>query len=192
MTRPCSNDLRERVARAHLTGGPDPVGGGAWRCERVLSAPISGALPGDRERGAGPDRRPPRVAAGSAARAGAHARGGGFGFAAGSSDARVAVPKGARGGARNSAVNPASAPTSDRFAPNVLHAVGDGRSYRWIARSLGIVADIVKRHRANPWRTISPPTETDPRDAVNVHLRRYFRMPLCPHAAMLPFIVGRT
>ena len=79
MTRPCSNDLRERVARAHLTGGPDPVGGGAWRCERVLSAPISGALPGDRERGAGPDRRPPRVAAGSAARAGAHARGGGFG-----------------------------------------------------------------------------------------------------------------
>ena len=48
---------------------------------------------------------------------------------------------------------PGQRPKSDRLAPKVLHAVGDGRSYRWIARDLGIskntVADIVKRHRAN-------------------------------------------
>ena len=46
---------------------------------------------------------------------------------------------------------PGQRPKSDRFAPKVLHAVGDGRSYRWIARDLGIskntVADIVERHR---------------------------------------------
>ena len=43
-------------------------------------------------------------------------------------------------------------PKSDRLAPKVLRAVGDGRSYRWIARDLGIskntVGDIVKRARA--------------------------------------------
>ena len=43
---------------------------------------------------------------------------------------------------------------SDRLAPKVLHAVDDGRSYRWTAHDLGIskntVADIVKRNRANP------------------------------------------
>ncbi|MCP4934410.1 MAG: recombinase family protein [bacterium] len=42
-------------------------------------------------------------------------------------------------------------PKSDRLAPKVLKAVMDGRSYRWIARDLGIskntVTDIVKRHR---------------------------------------------
>lgn len=40
---------------------------------------------------------------------------------------------------------------SDRPTPKVLQSVADGRSYRWIARDLGIsrntVADIVKRHR---------------------------------------------
>ena len=40
---------------------------------------------------------------------------------------------------------------SDRLAPEVLRAVADGRSCRWVARDLGIsrntVADIVKRHR---------------------------------------------
>ena len=45
-------------------------------------------------------------------------------------------------------------PKSDRLAPMVLHAIDGGRSYRWIARDLGIskntVTDIVKRHRANP------------------------------------------
>jgi len=45
-------------------------------------------------------------------------------------------------------------PKSDRLAPKVLEAVTDGRSYRWIARDLGIskntVTDIVKRHRKNP------------------------------------------
>ena len=42
-------------------------------------------------------------------------------------------------------------PKSDRLAPRVMNAVEEGRSYRWIARDLGIskntVADIVKRHR---------------------------------------------
>ena len=42
---------------------------------------------------------------------------------------------------------------SDKLAPKVLLAIEDGRSYRWIARDLGIskntVTDIVKRHRQN-------------------------------------------
>ena len=42
-------------------------------------------------------------------------------------------------------------PKSDRLAPKVLHLVSEGRSYRWIARDLGIskntVGGIVKRHR---------------------------------------------
>lgn len=46
---------------------------------------------------------------------------------------------------------PGQRPKSDRLAPKVLKAVGEGRSYRWIARDLGIskntVVDIVKRHR---------------------------------------------
>jgi len=41
-------------------------------------------------------------------------------------------------------------PKSDKLAPRVIEAVGEGRSYRWIARDLGIskntVTDIVKRH----------------------------------------------
>ena len=45
-------------------------------------------------------------------------------------------------------------PKSDRLAPKVLEFIGQGRSYRWIARDLGIskntVGDIVKRHRKNP------------------------------------------
>ena len=49
---------------------------------------------------------------------------------------------------------PAQRPKSERLAPKVLHAIVGGKSYRWIARDLGIskntVADIVKRHRANP------------------------------------------
>ena len=44
-------------------------------------------------------------------------------------------------------------PKSDKLAPKVIQAVEDGRSYRWIARDLGIskntVTDIVKRHRQN-------------------------------------------
>ena len=50
---------------------------------------------------------------------------------------------------------PGQCPKSDRLAPKVLHAVDDGRSYRWIAQDLGIskntVAEIVKRNRANPY-----------------------------------------
>ena len=45
---------------------------------------------------------------------------------------------------------PGQRPKSDRLAPRVMNAVEEGRSYRWIARDLGIskntVADIVKRH----------------------------------------------
>lgn len=48
---------------------------------------------------------------------------------------------------------PGQRPKSDRLAPKVLEAVEAGRSYRWIARDLGIskntVADIVKRQRQN-------------------------------------------
>ncbi len=42
-------------------------------------------------------------------------------------------------------------PKSDRLAPKVLASSAEGRSYRWIARDLGIskntVADIIKRRR---------------------------------------------
>ena len=48
---------------------------------------------------------------------------------------------------------PGQRPKSDKLAPTVLQAIEDGRSYRWIARDLGIskntVTDIVKRHRQN-------------------------------------------
>ncbi len=44
-------------------------------------------------------------------------------------------------------------PKSDKLAPKVVQAVEDGRSYRWIARDLGIskntVLDIMKRQRHN-------------------------------------------
>lgn len=44
-------------------------------------------------------------------------------------------------------------PKSDKLAPKVLQAVEEGRSYRWIARDLGIskntVLDIMKRQRQN-------------------------------------------
>lgn len=46
---------------------------------------------------------------------------------------------------------PGQRPKSDKLTPKVLQAVSEGRSYRWIARNLGIskntVTDIVKRHR---------------------------------------------
>ena len=58
----------------------------------------------------------------------------------------------ARARGRKLGRQPGQRPKSDRLAPKVLHAVDDGRSYRWIARDLGIskntVTDIVKRHRA--------------------------------------------
>ncbi len=42
-------------------------------------------------------------------------------------------------------------PKSDKLAPKALELVDEGRSYRWIARDLGIskntVGDIVKRHK---------------------------------------------
>ena len=48
---------------------------------------------------------------------------------------------------------PGQRPKSDKLASKVLQAVEDGRSYRWIARDLGIskntVTDIVRRHRQN-------------------------------------------
>ncbi len=49
---------------------------------------------------------------------------------------------------------PGQRPKSDRLAPAVIKAVAEGRSYRWIARDLGIskntVGGIIKRHRQNP------------------------------------------
>ncbi|MGB0906096.1 MAG: recombinase family protein [Maricaulaceae bacterium] len=46
---------------------------------------------------------------------------------------------------------PGQRPKSDKLAPKVLKLVEDGKSYRWIARDLGIskntVGDIVKRNR---------------------------------------------
>ncbi|MCI5108958.1 MAG: recombinase family protein [Marivita sp.] len=48
---------------------------------------------------------------------------------------------------------PGQRPKSDKLAPKVVQAVAEGRSYRWIARDLGIskntVLDIMKRHRDN-------------------------------------------
>jgi DNA invertase Pin-like site-specific DNA recombinase len=48
---------------------------------------------------------------------------------------------------------PGQRPKSDKLAPKVVQAVAEGRSYRWIARDLGIskntVLDIMKRHREN-------------------------------------------
>ena len=48
---------------------------------------------------------------------------------------------------------PGQRPKSDKLAPKVVQAVEEGRSYRWIARDLGIskntVLDIMKRHREN-------------------------------------------
>jgi len=58
----------------------------------------------------------------------------------------------ARGRGKKLGRQPGQRPKSDRLAPKVLAAVEEGRSYRWIARDLGIskntVLDIVKRHRA--------------------------------------------
>lgn len=43
-------------------------------------------------------------------------------------------------------------PKSDKLAPKVIKVVAEGRSYRWIARDLGIsrntVTDIVKRQQS--------------------------------------------
>ena len=59
----------------------------------------------------------------------------------------------ARARGRKLGRQPGQRPKSDRLAPRVLRAVEDGRSYRWIARDLGIskntVGDIVKRARAS-------------------------------------------
>ncbi|EHH02552.1 DNA resolvase [Agrobacterium tumefaciens CCNWGS0286] len=48
-------------------------------------------------------------------------------------------------------------PKSDRLAPKVLTLIAEGRSYRWIARDIGIskntVVEIVKRKRKPPTPT---------------------------------------
>ena len=48
---------------------------------------------------------------------------------------------------------PGQRPKSDKLSPKVMKAVDEGRSYRWIARDLGIskntVTAIVKRDRQN-------------------------------------------
>jgi DNA invertase Pin-like site-specific DNA recombinase len=44
-------------------------------------------------------------------------------------------------------------PKSDRLAPQVMALIAEGRSYRWIARDLGIsknaAGDVAKRYRPN-------------------------------------------
>ena len=59
----------------------------------------------------------------------------------------------ARARGRKLGRQPGQRPKSDRLAPRVLRLVGEGRSYRWIARDVGIskntVGEIVKRSRAN-------------------------------------------
>ena len=58
----------------------------------------------------------------------------------------------ARARGRKLGRQPGQRPKSDRLAPRVLRLVGEGRSYRWIARDVGIskntVGEIVKRARA--------------------------------------------
>lgn len=53
-------------------------------------------------------------------------------------------------------------PESDQLAPKVMTLIAEGRSYRWIARKLGIskntVSDIVQRFRrqdSKPWKPLS-------------------------------------
>lgn len=59
-------------------------------------------------------------------------------------------------------------PKSDRLAPKVMALTAQGRSYRWIARDLGIskntVADIIHRHKSNDNDRvpISTPSGTEP------------------------------
>ena len=59
----------------------------------------------------------------------------------------------ARARGRKLGRQPGQRPKSDKLAPKVIELVADGRSYRWIARELGIskntVGEIVKRHREN-------------------------------------------
>jgi DNA invertase Pin-like site-specific DNA recombinase len=59
----------------------------------------------------------------------------------------------ASGGRWDRPRQPGQRPKSDKLAPKVVQAVANGRSYRWIARDLGIskdtVVDIMKRQRHN-------------------------------------------
>ena len=56
---------------------------------------------------------------------------------------------------------PGQRPKSDRLAPKVLALVAQGRSYRLIAREVGLskntVAGIVKRSRTSPGRPSASP-----------------------------------
>ena len=57
-------------------------------------------------------------------------------------------------------------PKSDRLAPKVMALTAQGRSYRWIARDLGIskntVGDIIHRHKSDDRFLISTPSGTEP------------------------------
>ena len=59
----------------------------------------------------------------------------------------------ARAGGRKLGRQVGDRPKSDKFMPKVMAAIREGRSYRWIARDLGIskntVTEIVHRHRDN-------------------------------------------
>ena len=54
---------------------------------------------------------------------------------------------------------PGVRPKSDRLAPRVMELVNEGRSYRWIARDLGLskntVNDIVRRERVKSTHSIA-------------------------------------
>ena len=60
-------------------------------------------------------------------------------------------PAAARARGKKLGRQPGQRPKSDKLAPKVIQAVAEGRSYRWIARDLGIskntVTEIIKRHR---------------------------------------------
>ena len=58
---------------------------------------------------------------------------------------------------------PGQRPKSDRLAPKVMALIEEGRSYRWIARDLGIskntVLDIVQRTRKTAIQNTDLPLE---------------------------------
>lgn len=73
MTRPYSNDLHERVVRAHLDG--EPIRSVAARFGVSVSSVPKWVARYRATGSAGPDRWPPRLAPGAASRAGARAGG---------------------------------------------------------------------------------------------------------------------
>ena len=69
---------------------------------------------------------------------------------------------------------PGQRPKSDRLAPNVLQAVSEGRSYRWIARDLGIskntVFDVVQPAQAGRIKVHSRSAQHQMRGQLSVNV----------------------